>query len=158
MGKKGDLLRAQKKQAAVYTFTAEQLAEHDKMILRENRERVRETLKPEAEKYVQGQLDAAREIIRQEWETREKEFYTDSADDNFFNLLQYMLCVTSRVLIEKFRWKPIPKDGKYDRRNRTMRFADCVADEIARICSDECADIRKYAEETYQLYGVKYKA
>ena len=29
--------------------------------------------------------------------------------------------------------------------------------EVNRICGDENADIRKYRDETYELYGVKYE-
>lgn len=158
MGKKGALLREQKKKAAVYTFTAEQLAEHDQMIINEKMQRIRENLAPKAQEEVQRRLDEARQIISDEWDARKKEFYTDDSETNFYNVLQYLLCVSTRVLIERFRWKPIPKDGKYDRRNRIVRFSEYVTNEINQICSDESGDVRRYAAETYEKYGVRFKA
>ena len=32
-----------------------------------------------------------------------------------------------------------------------------ILKEVNRICGDENADIRKYRDETYELYGVKYE-
>ena len=32
-----------------------------------------------------------------------------------------------------------------------------IVKEVNRICGDENADIRKYRDETYELYGVKYE-
>ena len=158
MGKKGAALRAAKKQSATYTFTGAQLEEHDRQV----REAYREDLRPrmmEAAKAAAKQYEAETVArINAEWDARAKEFNTEDANENFINLLSYLLAVSSRVLIEKFHWKPIPKDGNYDRRNRTMRYAECLVNEIQRIAGDEKLDIRKYNEETYQLYGVKYTA
>ena len=72
-------------------------------------------------------------------------------------ILALLLAVSCRVLIEKFHWKPIPKDGNYDRRNRTVQFCDCLVDEIQSITEDETKDIRRYCEEVRDEYGVEFK-
>lgn len=156
MGKKGALLRAQKQKNVVYTFTAEQLKEHDKLILQAHKERLRDSIKDKVKEEVDAYSAKANAEIQQEWDKRAAEFASPDTAGNFMNMLQYLLAVSSRVLIEKFGWKPIPKDGGYDRRNRTARFADLVVDEIDKVSNDPLQDIRKYSDETYKLYGVKY--
>lgn len=39
----------------------------------------------------------------------------------------------------------------------TYQFSEAIVKEVNRICGDENADIRKYRDETYELYGVKYE-
>ena len=39
----------------------------------------------------------------------------------------------------------------------SFQFSEAVVKEVNRICGDENADIRKYRDETYELYGVKYE-
>lgn len=97
------------------------------------------------------------QFITDEWKSREEIFMESHPNDNVISIMGLLMATSSRVLIEKFGWKPIPKDGKYDRRNRTMRYADCLVDELQRIMNDENADIRRYCEETYDLYGVKFE-
>lgn len=158
MGKMGKLLREQKKKTTTYTFTAEQLEAHDKLVLQEHLEHLRSQIKPTVDKYVAEEREQSMKVIQEEWDNRAQEFQQNGISDNFLNLLQYLLAVPSRVLIEHFGWRPIPKDGKYDRRNRTMRFADLVADEIGKISHDEMMDVRRYSDETYKLYGVRFDA
>ena len=149
MGKKGDLLRAMKARQTTYTFTKEQLIEHDKQVKRDILLKAKEDLEAEARR----QADA---YVQHEWSEREKLFVENHPMDNVMTMMSLLLAVSSRVLIERFHWKPIPKDGVYDRRNRTMRFADYIVDELDKITRDVDADIRRYCEETYDLYGVKY--
>lgn len=149
MGKKGDLLRALKEQNTTYTFTKAQLMEHDKQVKRDILLKAKEDLEAEARR----QADA---YVQHEWSEREKLFVENHPMDNVMTMMSLLLAVSSRVLIERFHWKPIPKDGVYDRRNRTMRFADYIVDELDKITRDVDADIRRYCEETYDLYGVKY--
>lgn len=72
--------------------------------------------------------------------------------------MMMLLSLSSRVLIEKFHWKPIPEDGIFDGRNKTAQFAKYMSEELNEITEDENADIRRYCEETYEKYGIKYVA
>lgn len=143
MGKSGDALRAAKKQKVIYTFTAEQLAQHDRLMLKTHMDNMRAKIRPEVE-----------EAVAAEWDLRTREFTSGSMQDNFMAVLQYLISASSRVLIEKFHWKPLT--GEYDRRNKTMRFAEELVKEIDRVCGDDGIDVRQYSEETYKLYGVRY--
>ena len=157
MGKKGDLLRAMKAQQKTYTFTHEQLQEHDRVVIRDALVKAEKELMKKAQAEYDAKNEELQKFIADEWETREKIFMESHPNDNVISIMGLLMATSSRVLIEKFGWKPIPKDGKYDRRNRTMRYADCLVDELQRIMNDENADIRRYCEETYDLYGVKFE-
>ena len=158
MGKKGQLLREAKKKTVTYTFTAEQLDAHDRLVIKEHEAHLISKVQPSVEKAWAEREASAKKVIQDEWDARAKEFQDNDDSDNFMNLLQYFCAISCRVLIEHFRWKPIPKEGKYDRRNRTMRYADLLADEIGKISADEMMDIRRYSEQTYELYGVRFTA
>lgn len=157
MGKKGDLLRALKAQQKTYTFTHEQLQEHDRVVIRDALVKAEKELMKKAQAEYDAKNEELQKFIADEWETREKIFMENHPNENVISLMSLLLATSCRVLIEHFHWKPIPKDGLYDRRNRTMRFADYVVDELDKITQDENADIRKYCAETYDLYGVKFE-
>ena len=150
MGKKGDALRAAKLKNVTRTFTEEQLRAHDKLVIETFRERIVKEAVAEANERVE-------ELNALDWERRELAFMENHPIDNVLSCMSLLLATTARVLIERFGWKPIPPDGHYDRRNRTMRFADYVVDELDKITQDENADIRRYCAETYDLYGVKFE-
>ena len=137
MGKKGDLLRAQKAKSKTYTFTSEQLALHDKNVLDEYRKRIKEA-------------------INEEWDAREKMFNKEDFSGHFMMLISMLLAVSSRVLVEKFGWTPISKDRYFNKSMKLAKFGDAIVDEINSICMDEKADIRKYVDEVYELYGVRF--
>ena len=158
MGKMGKLLREQKKKTATYTFTAEQLEAHDKAVIQEREAYLRDRIRPTVEALVTEEREKAHQVIQEEWDIRARDFQLGEKGENYETLLSYLLAIPSRVLIERFHWKPIPQDGKYDKRNRTMRFADCLVDELSKISHDDMMDIRKYCDETYRLYGVKFTA
>lgn len=155
MGKKGDALRAAKARNATYTFTRAQLEEHDRKVLEAYKERVRDDCREQLKVRMEQHKQEIDRHIDEEWKKR-MELFAAEDGTNLTELLSLILCVSSRILIEKFRWKPIPKDAGFDRRNRTMRFSQYFADEITDICTDEKKDIRQYCDETYELYGVKY--
>ena len=157
MGKKGDLLRALKAAQKTYTFTHEQLKEHDRVVAIDALKRAEVELKKKVDAEYEAKNAEIRQFITDEWKSREEIFMESHPNDNVISIMGLLMATSSRVLIEKFGWKPIPKDGKYDRRNRTMRYADCLVDELQRIMNDENADIRRYCEETYDLYGVKFE-
>lgn len=154
MGKNGKALRELKKQNTKYVFTAEQLAERDKAVIAEYKSRVMKEIEPTVKEVVHLEKEQAKKVIQDEWDKRAEEF-SNAEGDNYFSLLQYLLAVPARVLIEKFGWQPIPKE--YTRRNRLMKFADYMADEISMISGDEMMDIREYCKETYKLYGVRFE-
>lgn len=157
MGKKGDLLRALKAAQKTYTFTHEQLKEHDRVVAIDALKRAEMELKKKVDAEYEAKNAEIQQFITDEWKSREEIFMESHPNDNVISIMGLLMATSSRVLIEKFGWKPIPKDGKYDRRNRTMRYADCLVDELQRIMNDENADIRRYCEETYDLYGVKFE-
>lgn len=157
MGKKGDLLRALKAAQKSYTFTHEQLKEHDRVVAIDALKRAEVELKKKVDAEYEAKNAEIQQFITDEWKSREEIFMESHPNDNVISIMGLLMATSSRVLIEKFGWKPIPKDGKYDRRNRTMRYADCLVDELQRIMNDENADIRRYCEETYDLYGVKFE-
>lgn len=157
MGKKGDLLRALKAAQKTYTFTHEQLKEHDRVVAIDALKRAEVELKKKVDAEYAAKNAEIQQFITDEWKSREEIFMESHPNDNVISIMGLLMATSSRVLIEKFGWKPIPKDGKYDRRNRTMRYADCLVDELQRIMNDENADIRRYCEETYDLYGVKFE-
>jgi len=157
MGKKGDLLRALKAAQKTYTFTHEQLKEHDRVVAIDALKRAEVELKKKVDAEYAAKNAEIQQFITDEWKSREEIFMESHPNDNVISIMGLLMATSSRVLIEKFGWKPIPKDGKYDRRNRTMRYADCLVDELQRIMNDENADIRRYCEETYNLYGVKFE-
>ena len=157
MGKKGDMLRALKAAQKTYTFTHEQLKEHDRAVAIDALKRAEVELKKKVDAEYEAKNAEIQQFITDEWKSREEIFMESHPNDNVISIMGLLMATSSRVLIEKFGWKPIPKDGKYDRRNRTMRYADCLVDELQRIMNDENADIRRYCEETYDLYGVKFE-
>ncbi len=157
MGKKGDALRAMKAQKTAYTFTHEQLQEHDRVVILDAMRKAEKHLEEKARKEFEKKNEEIQKIITDEWMEREKIFMESHPNDNVISIMGLLMATSSRVLIEKFGWKPIPKDGKYDRRNRTMRYADYLVDELQGIMNDENADIRKYCDETYELYGVRFE-
>lgn len=150
MGKNGAAMRAEKAQKTIYTFTREQLAEHDRQVVKSQEAYLQKRLE-EMKQEKNRELD---EYLQEEWKKREELYKLDKG--GFMDLLSLMLCVPARVLIEKFGWQPIPKDGVIDSELDLVRFTECVVEEMNRINEDELKDLRKYSEETYALYGVKY--
>ena len=156
MGKKGAAMRAAKMQNTTYTFTAAQLEEHDKMILREFRQRVVDDVQKQADEIFAEREKAAMQAAVAEWEKREKAFSENHPNDNAVSCVSLLMATTARVLVERFGWKPIPKDGNYDRRNRLVQFCEAVTDEVYKITDPDNADILGYCDETYDLYGVRF--
>lgn len=139
MGRKGDALRAAKKQQATYTFTAAQLSEHDRQV---------------SDFAVQRRKDEINEDVRKEWESRAREFASADMNENFMNAVAYMFAIPCRVLIEQFGWKPV----RYANcpQTKTERLAVAMIEELNRITESEKKDIRTYARETFDKYGLKF--
>lgn len=141
MGKSGDLLRAQKAEKKTYVFTAVQLAAHDKFIVDEAHEKLKAM---------------AKEEVQKEWDKREAMFNAEDFAGNFMLIISMLLAVSSKVLVEQFKWTPIPKDKYFTNRYRLARFGNAIVDEINGVCMDEKSDIRVYCDEVYEKYGVKF--
>ena len=158
MGKKGAALRAERAAAARYTFTGAELEARDQRLLERCREKIfkdcQEELDKRAAEIEKQHFEEIERYVAQQWKEREAIFQDDG--QRLSEILRLLLACSSRVLIEKFHWKPIPQDGNYDKRNRTYQFAKYLAEEVNDICTDEKKDIRQYCDETYELYGVKY--
>ena len=144
MGKKGDLLRQQKAQRATYTFTAQQLEEHDRQIRMAAIQRTKEELKD----YARGVLDA-------DFAERQK-LLEGSAEDVTLNVFSMLISISCVVLVRDFGWKPIWKHTTS--RNRLARFVTAVQAEAERLVNDELLDIRKYVEWAWDLTGVRLEA
>lgn len=142
MGKKGDLLRAQKAQKAVYTFTGEQLRKRD--------EAMRQVWKAENERENERYSKELNDHINKVWDIRRAEFNSGFADQDRDLLLSYLLSVSCRVLIENFGWKPIGP-----RRTKTRTFAEKVLEEINKI-AERGVGVDGYADETDKLYGIQF--
>ena len=143
MGRKGDALRAAKKQKTVYRLTGEQLEQRDKAVIEAYKRDLDGRMKDAADRYVREYFDRIG-----------AEFTTGNERDDADLMLTYLLSVSVRVLIERFGWKPI----KYNcRPTRTERFINYVIDEVTAIREDDTKDIRDYAREVEQLYGVRVR-
>ena len=142
------MLRAMKKQRATYTFTAEQLEEHDRQVRMAAIERKKEDLK----KY-------AKQVISDDFAEREKIFSGDAVDVTM-TVFSMLIAISCRVLVERFGWKPAPmrkdENNGGDKRYKLTQFAYAVMEEVERLTADELLDIRKYAEEAYNVTGVKF--
>lgn len=160
MGKNGKALREAKMKDVIYSFNKEQLAAHDRHVIDTFRHRVEEDVMEKANRKMQALLDEEHEkmdkAINAEWEERARLFASEDAQSNFFEYLSCMLSVSVRVLIEKFHWKPLDESGTLSRRLRIVRFSDYVRAEIEMISGDEMNDIRKYNEEVFRLYGIRF--
>ena len=144
MGKKGDLLRAQKAQRTTYTFTAAQLEEHDRQV----RQALMERKKDELRTYARTVLDA-------DFAERQK-LLEGSAEDVTVTVFSMLISISCRVLVERFGWKPVWKHTSS--RSRLVRFVNAVQEEAERLVNDELLDIRKYAAEAWEITGVKFEA
>ena len=93
--------------------------------------------------------------ILEEWKRRGDEMSGENEEERIEKVLALLISVPARILCEKFRWKGVRDEN--DHRSKLLQFSEAVVKEVNRICDDENADIRKYRDETYELYGVKYE-
>lgn len=109
MGKNGAALRERKLQTSTYTFTRAQLEEHDQLVIKARIEKIRADLMEQMEKDFAQKAEEANRAIEEEWKRREELFKGDDWSSNFFLLLSLLLAVSSRVLVERFGWAPLPR-------------------------------------------------
>lgn len=143
MGRKGDALRAAKKQATSYVITGKWLEEHDRQVIESYKRDIKGRM-----------MQTANEYVRDYFEKVEAEFYTGDEDNDAHMVVNYLLSVSVRVLIEDFGWKP-PRFANC-RRTKTERFVNRVLEIIDDIRNDDTKDIRDYAKETADLYGISF--
>lgn len=157
MGKNGKLLREAKARRVTYTFTQEQLLDHDRQVIDAYKEQADQRMRQIWRDYDEKQRKDFDAHANKLWEERRKEFNTGIKDDDMASLLSYMLAITARVLIERFGWTPI-EGHRYTRRNKIVRFCNAVIEEIDDLRQDDKKDIIWYTTETYKKYGVKFVA
>lgn len=138
MGKKGALLRQQKAEKTVYTFTRAQLQEHDHMV---------------ADMAIKAKIEELDEHVNKVWDARAKEFSNDGLEGDFIAYMQYMMSIPVYVLVNKFGWTPITKN---DSRLKLVRFVNECIRIMNDIASDTDKDIRLSAKEFYEVTGVKF--
>ena len=120
IGKKGDLLRNQKLSTTTYTFTKEQLIAHDKLITEQAVSKYRDSI------------------------------FSALYHKAFDTSLQVVLTASSRVLVNRFHWKPA--DGS----NRLSKFIDYLIEEVTTNFSS--STIEDFSEETFNECGVLIKS
>lgn len=99
-------------------------------------------------------MQTANQYVRDYFDKIGEEFSTGDDDNDTHTVINYLLSVTVRVLIEDFGWKP-PRCANC-RRTKTERFVNRVLEVIDDIRSDDKKDIRDYAKETADLYGISF--
>lgn len=143
MGKNGQLLRMQKAQRVTYTFTREQLEEHDRQVRLATINQKKEDLR-----------NYARDVLDKDFAERAK-LLEGSATDVTVNVFSMLISISCVVLVQQFGWKPIWKHST--RRNRLARFVTAVQQETERLVNDELLDIRKYAAKAWDITGVRFE-
>lgn len=151
MGKKGEMLRLQKKQRATYTFTGEQLEAHDSAVIADFRRRYEEDLRSRA----QAEEARINAMIDDEWKRREEIFTDQGGNESIFNLLSMTLAVPVAVLMDEFGWRPLPEKQKMHPRAWLARFVVCCEEILNEIAEDENKDIREYCMAVWDRSNVK---
>lgn len=143
MGKSGALLRMRKDDTKTITFTQGQLKQHDAAVAQAAIKQRSRELEEEAKRQALKQVG---------------DLITGDSEEDFYNTLQYLFAVSVRVLIEQFGWRPVEsgcKNGE-DHRYKVVKFAQALTDELNRLKGT--GDIKSYAKETAQKYGIGFVA
>jgi hypothetical protein len=98
--------------------------------------------------------EGMKKAVREEWQARAEEF-GGGGEDAFLAYMKYLLAAPCKILIEQFGWSPPPKNAE-GKRYRIVRFANAVIDEIEAVSADETQDIRRYAEQVRDKYGIEF--
>lgn len=124
-----------------YQLTAKEISEIEKRAVKAKKEQIRDEIMQE---------------VKEEWKRRE-EMLSGEDDEVVLSVLSLLLAIPVKVLCEKFKWKPYPLNQEENKNSRILKFSQEVIKETNDIFADENADIRNYAEEVYQKYGIKYR-
>lgn len=152
MGKKGDLLRAQKAARVTYTFTREQLMEHDIAVRRAYREDIMARVQADADELDKKRTDELNAKITRLWDDREKRFKTGYEQGDALAVASALMSVAVAELVEGFGWTPVRNGHK----TRLQRFCEGVSERLNHLHEQERVDIVLYAEEVERLYGVSF--
>lgn len=158
MGKKGDALRAAKKQRVVYSFTKEELEARDKQLLLEHTERLHEKMTAVVDAQWKIKEENAKKIVQEEWDERMKLFNSGDAANNMVEFTRLAMMIPFKALVEHFGWQPAKptKRGVPNGRYNITRLHDLCALELNNIASDEDADLRSYYKEAVKVTGVHF--
>ena len=114
-----------------------------------------EVIKQQAVKAKEAEIrERAMVALEKEWKHREELLSFGDEHERILSVLSLLMSVPARILVDKFHWLPVRDEN--DRRSKLLQFSEAVVAEVNRICSDERADIERYAAETYEKCGVKY--
>jgi len=155
VGKKGDLLRAQKKKQATYTFTAAQLQEHDDHLREEWKKTIMMRVEAEAAEVDKRREEEMIRKVNEVWDRRCQEFKTGFPEEDFGNYMRYLFSMPCRVLIERFGWRPRLYYGA--KKTKLQRFAEAMSEELNKISHDPNLGFIEYANQTDMLYGFHFE-
>lgn len=155
MGRTGALLRSGKKQSTRYTFTGEELEEHDRQVIKAWRANADALMRKHAQEAARQYEDEVTAEINKVWDERKRQFKSGGWEDTASTIISYTLALSCRVLIEQFGWKPPNTRGRH---TKIMHYADALTREIGAIGRDSEQDIVRYAEETKRLYDLSFEA
>ena len=164
-GKNGKLLREQKRQNTVYTFTREQLIAHDNEVVRARIATLEAVLadreakhREEMEQVYAEYNKKMQEAINAEWKARKAAFMTEDFESNMLEFVRIAVMIPLRILVEKFGWKKVPENAKTgDGRYRLVKLHDYIAETLNALTADDLQDIRAYAAEAEKVTGIYFE-
>lgn len=138
MGRSGALLRAEKAQVK-RVFTEEELRRHDRAVIAEWEKSRAQKIKDD-ERQMEANFD---KYAKRRW------------TDHSVAVISYSMALACRVLIENFHWKS-RRDTPGNLEPRVQKFANKMLEEYDRLELTDEKRLRKYAEETEELYGIGF--
>ena len=140
MGKNGKALQEKKLQREM-TVTRAWLEDHDRQVREQAIRDRRKELEAEG-------LKVARKVIK-EWTD------DDTGELDMRSIIQYMLAVTIKVLVDKFGWQTVPAGGKPDdKRHNIVKYALYVDDELEKL--KNYGNIKDYSQNVIDNYGIGF--
>lgn len=153
MGKSGEALRDKKGSRGRF-YTNAEMASHDLAVRQAYRKQCLEELERENAKMrkdLQRKVDEANRKIREANEEMES-----TRQDYQMEMLNLLLCVSCRILIEEFGFPSVKQDKPHPA-NRTYRFANALVQTMNSFGDGDETEFLRYCEETIDLYGVGFR-
>lgn len=154
MGKNGKAMREAKRNSVTYTFTKEQLAQHDAFVIQNVRQRITEDISKRLAKEYNDAVAEQNRQFDEAWNKREKLFCSDSELDRFYEIIGCGLAVSCRVLCRLFGWKPI--NGNNDAKKNIAKFAIACQSEIQNIAENDIYGLSEYADGVCKETGLRF--